>query len=162
MGHRQWNLRQGIDFLEAFGEVREVSSIYETSPVDMVPRSDYFYNLALVFQSELEPRPLLGGIKQIEAKMGRDLSRRNSSGQLGRHYSPRPIDIDILLAEGIRVEEPDLVIPHREMSKRGFVLVPLAEIAPGVVHPVLNKPIAQLLHDLDTDEKIIKLSPDSL
>jgi len=83
----------------------------------------------------LPPRELLAFVKQIESDLGRQPSIRNG---------PRPIDIDILLYDDLRIEYEDLVIPHPRMTERAFVLVPLAEIAPAVVEPVSGKPILYL------------------
>lgn len=146
MGDRRSNIRKAIDFLETVGTVSAVSSVYETEPVGMTENTENFYNLVLSFQCNLSPEDLLKTVKAFEKKMGRDIS--------GTRYKPRIIDIDILLAGNRIITTEFMAIPHREMHKRGFVLVPLNEIAPEVIHPILNKKIKELLSDLNTGEQI--------
>ncbi|MCK5055731.1 MAG: 2-amino-4-hydroxy-6-hydroxymethyldihydropteridine diphosphokinase [Candidatus Aminicenantes bacterium] len=149
MGERKTNLDAAISFLKGIGEILRISSIYETAPLGMAPGTENFYNLVLVLKSTISPPGLLKKIKEFEKSMGRDIS--NS------HKRPRVIDIDILLAGDVILNEKDLVIPHHEMHKRAFVLIPLAEIAPTLVHPLLRKPVKDLLQNLEPQkiEKII-------
>ncbi len=150
MGDRLFNIRKAIDFLKTVGTVPAISSVYETEPVGMTGETENFYNLVLALQCNLSPGDLLNTVKTFEKQMGRDIS--NS------HYKPRTIDIDILLAENRIVTAESMTIPHKEMHKRGFVLVPLNEIAPEVIHPVLNQKIRELLSNLDTGERINRLA----
>jgi 2-amino-4-hydroxy-6-hydroxymethyldihydropteridine diphosphokinase len=136
MGDRPTHIRQAIDFLKSIGTVSKISSMYETSPVAMAPGTGNFYNLVLSFQTDLSPHDLLETIKKYEKRMGRDIT--NS------HHKPRTIDIDILLAEDRIIDSETLTIPHKEMHRRAFVLVPLNEIAPEVIHPVLKKKIKEI------------------
>ena len=85
-------------------------------------------------------------VKNFEKQMGRDIT--------DSHYKPRIMDVDILLVENRIITTESMTIPHKEMHKRGFVLVPLNEIAPDVNHPVLSKKIKELLLNLDTGEQI--------
>jgi 2-amino-4-hydroxy-6-hydroxymethyldihydropteridine diphosphokinase len=149
MGKRKANLDAAISFLKGIGEILKVSSIYETVPVDMPPGSDNFYNQVLGLKSTVLPIGLLKEIKKFEKSMGRDM--RHS------HKRPRTIDIDILLAGDVILDEKNLVIPHREMHKRAFVLVPLTEIAPTLLHPLLKKPVKDLLQNLKP-QKIKKIN----
>ena len=151
MGNRLSNIRKAIGFLKTVGTVLNISSIYETEPVNMnmVQGAENFYNLAISFDSVLSPSSLLKTIKNFEKSMGRDI--------MNSHNKPRTIDIDILLAEMEIINTESLTIPHKEMHRRGFVLVPLNEIAPEVVHPVLNKKIKELLSHLNTGEQIRKI-----
>lgn len=135
LGNREENLRAAIDWLEVCMDVTRLSSLYETEPVGVRGQPD-FLNLALAGRTQLTPRDLLTCVKEIERRVGRRPSRR---------WGPRVVDVDILLFGDLVIETPDLVIPHAEMLSRAFVLVPLAEIAPGVEHPVLKVPIPELL-----------------
>ena len=134
LGDRAANLRAAIAAFAKLGEVRAVSSFYETEPVEMA-RQPWFLNCALALETELMPKQLLKAILGIEQEMGR---RRT------QHKGPRSIDIDILLFGNSVVDTASLTIPHPAMHERRFVLVPLAEIAPAVRHPVLKKTISEL------------------
>jgi 2-amino-4-hydroxy-6-hydroxymethyldihydropteridine diphosphokinase len=121
---------------EVIGTVVSVSSIYETEPWGFESEND-FLNMVLFVKTELSPSGLLGRILMIESQLGRT---RCDTG-----YTSRNIDIDILLYDNEIVRDEALVIPHPKMHERRFVLVPLAEIAPEIIHPVFNKSIASLL-----------------
>jgi 2-amino-4-hydroxy-6-hydroxymethyldihydropteridine diphosphokinase len=147
VGEREKNLGQSVLLLKKNGvQIVRKSSIYETSPVGMTEQP-WFLNQVLEIQTELEPEALLELVKKIEKHMG-----RASVPPKG----PRCIDIDILLAENEIVDQGDLVIPHPEMAKRNFVLVPLNEIAHEVFHPVLRKKIGNLWQK-SKDTSIVKL-----
>ena len=136
MGDRLSNIRQAIDFLKTMGTILKISSIYETEPMGMTQGTKNFYNLAISFESALSPPSLLKAVKNFEKSKGRDLT--------DAHNKSRSIDIDILLAESQILNTESLTIPHKEMTTREFVLVPLNEIAPDVIHPVLNKKIKEI------------------
>jgi 2-amino-4-hydroxy-6-hydroxymethyldihydropteridine diphosphokinase len=138
MGDRKENLDRAIDYLSQRVRVVEVSSVYDTEPVGN-PEQPRFLNMVCQVKTMLKPKELLALVKGIERKMGR---------MPGNPNSPRPIDIDILLYGDEVVKMPELVIPHPRLTQRAFALVPLAEIAPTLVHPVTGKNIKQLLGEL--------------
>ncbi|MCP5048591.1 MAG: 2-amino-4-hydroxy-6-hydroxymethyldihydropteridine diphosphokinase [bacterium] len=152
LGDRSRNLEQAGEFLRGIGDVLKVSRVYETEPVGMAAGTRSFYNLALSLSTSLEPLELLDRIKEFESGMGRDRARS--------HNRPRTIDIDILMVENrdngsARVMNTErLDIPHKEMTARAFVLIPLNDIAPDVVHPTLNQTVKELLADLETNEGV--------
>jgi 2-amino-4-hydroxy-6-hydroxymethyldihydropteridine diphosphokinase len=133
LGNRQANLDQALKLISERMRLGKVSSIYDTEPVGLVnqPR---FLNLACEVVTHLSPEGLLALLKGIEQKMGR----------YSRSGEPRIIDIDIVLFGDQVANTPGLIIPHPKMHERAFVLIPLAEIAPDFVHPVLNKTIKEL------------------
>jgi len=116
-------------------DVRKRSSIYETEPVGFLEQP-WFLNMTIEIQSVETPQQLLQFCQNIEAKMGR--TRLILKG-------PRTIDIDILFYGDLIIQQPDLIIPHPEIPNRRFVLEPLNEIAPDLVHPALNKSVRELL-----------------
>jgi 2-amino-4-hydroxy-6-hydroxymethyldihydropteridine diphosphokinase len=133
LGDRQSNLDQALKLISERMRLGKVSSIYDTEPVGLTnqPR---FLNLACEVFTRITPEGLLALLKGIEQKMGR----------YSRSGEPRIIDIDIVLFGDQAVNIPGLIIPHPKMHERAFVLIPLAEIAPDFVHPVLKKTIKEL------------------
>ena len=138
LGRRQHNLDRALDFLSQRLRVEKVSSVYDTEPVGNTnqPR---FLNQVCQVSTGLEPIALFTLLKGIESKLGRLPHTSNE---------PRPIDIDILFYGDQVMETPKLVIPHPRLTERAFVLIPLAEIAPELVHPVNGKTITELKRQL--------------
>lgn len=147
LGDREANLRLAISQLETLGTLYAVSSLYETQPVGPL-NQPWFLNCVAALETAKSPRDLLNAVLNIEAGMGR--LRLRDKG-------PRNIDIDILLFGDRIVSEPRLTIPHPAMHERRFVLEPLAEIAPDVRHPLLNKSASELLHALGGNQIVRKI-----
>jgi len=148
LGDRLSRLAEAVAFLRGCGRVLKRSSVYETTPVGM-PDAGLFLNMVLALESRLAPAELLAKCRVHEAAQGRDLA--NS------HYRDRPIDIDILLAGDRVLATPELTVPHPRLCQRGFVLVPLFEIAPKLVHPLENVTVARLISRLTGGETIRRL-----
>ena len=136
MGDRRANLNRAVELLSGKDgiDIIEVSSFYVTKPVGGPPQEDYINGVVKV-ETELAPDAMLFEMKEIERYMGRRPA--------GRDF-PRPIDLDILFYDDLVRNEDDLTIPHPRVHKRSFVLKGLSEIAPGKVHPVLNKTIKEI------------------
>jgi 2-amino-4-hydroxy-6-hydroxymethyldihydropteridine diphosphokinase len=153
-GDREANLREAIKRVEPLGEVRAVSSFYDTEPVGFTEQPD-FLNAAMLLETELEPMELMRALLAIERAMGRDRTAVAAKG-------PRVIDLDLLLMDDVvlasargrsargrsargRSAQTELTLPHPAMAQRRFVLEPLAEIAPNFVDPVSGRTVAELL-----------------
>jgi 2-amino-4-hydroxy-6-hydroxymethyldihydropteridine diphosphokinase len=150
LGDRVANLRASITRLVSAGRVTNVSSLYETEPMEL-REQPWFVNCVVELETQLGPQELLAAIQKVEAELGR--TREIPKG-------PRTIDIDILLIDSVVIEEPDLQVPHPTMHKRRFVLEPLAEIAPELCHPVLKKAARELLQDLGSEnQEVWRLAP---
>ena len=137
LGDREHNLKEAFARIEEhIGHVVKSSSVYETEPWGF-NTSETFLNTVIEVGTELSPSGVLGAILMIETLLGRTRGEKQ--------YSSRVIDIDILLYNDLIVNEVSLKIPHPLLHERMFVLVPLCEIAPQLIHPVLNVTVATLL-----------------
>lgn len=146
MGNRKDNLNKALDFLSQRLRIETISSVYDTEPVGN-PNQPRFLNLVCRVYTTLAPEELLTLAKGIESKLGRGV---------GKSDAPRPIDIDILFYGNQVIETPELVIPHPRLVERAFVLVPLAEIAPDLRHPVIGRTINELLQGVAGTQGMLK------
>ena len=151
MGDKIENCRNAIASLLADGRSTLVqsSSFYRTSPVDFLDQ-DWFVNLVVKIQTSRDPFELLEKTKHIEKTAGRKVS-------LVR-YGPRVIDLDILFFDDRVIRSDTLEIPHPRMHKRRFVLKPICDIEPSMVHPLLGKDMRTLLNQLkDTEQRVLEI-----
>jgi len=144
IGDRAGNLNAAIDRLRSVGEIIQVSSFYETEPVEFAAQA-WFLNCVIALDTEKTPQELLASILDIEQQMGRRRAQKKG---------PRVIDIDILLFGNLIVDEPGLTIPHPAMHERRFVVEPLTEVAPDVRHPMLDRTIQELLDALPPGQTV--------
>ncbi len=140
-GNRAEILAEAIKELEAFGQIIAQSSFIETEPFGFVS-SLLFLNAVVCLETDLSAYALLKETQAIEKAFGRQQKSKDGI------YSDRPLDIDILFYGSELIKNSELIVPHKELHKRLFVLEPLAEIAPKLIHPVLNKSIEELYKKL--------------
>jgi len=140
LGDRTSNLRRAIEAFPPVVKVLAESPVYETPPWGVTDQPN-FLNMAVEGETRLPPLDLLHFLKDLEHSLGRLPSVR---------YGPRLIDIDILFYADLLLDTPELVLPHPRLHERAFVLVPLADLAPALVHPALGKPVSALLAGVDT------------
>lgn len=142
LGEREAMIRLALDDLARLPGTKLIraSSLYDTEPVGDVEQPN-FLNAVAQLDTELTARQLLWNLQLIEKRLGRTRTRR---------YGPRTIDLDLLLFGNLIVEEPDLQVPHPELTRRSFVLVPLVELDPLLVHPVSGDTLLDHLSRLNT------------
>lgn len=151
LGDRKKNLDRAIISLDSRPDltILRTSGIYETEPWGMTDQPN-FLNMVAEIATSISLGELLERVKKLEQDMGRED---------GPRFGPRLIDVDILMLEDQVVNQPDLQIPHASLHLRAFVLVPLTELAPDLVHPVLGETIAQLasrVNGLDGVKPLVK------
>lgn len=136
IGQREANVRRAVSLMEADG-IRQVllSSLHETEPWGVTDQPGYI-NAAAEVETDLNPKELLQTLRGIEKRMGRFFE--------ATRWGPRVIDLDILFYDNISLNEPELKIPHPLIPERAFVLDPLSEIAPDLLHPVTGKTISEM------------------
>lgn len=142
LGDRAANVRKAV--LRAADEVKatlvSMSSLYETEPWG-IKEQGAFVNAVMGVEIAISPAELLAHLKSVEAGMGREKAER---------WGPRVIDLDIIFYGGLVMDEKGLTIPHPGAHERAFVMVPLAEIAPDFIHPVIGKSVADIAKSLDS------------
>ena len=136
LGERRENCLEAVRRLEQLGvAVLKQSAMIETEPWG-VKDQPYFINMAIEVETDLSPEELLLLLKYVEKSLGREKAS---------HWGPRIIDLDILLYDDRIIDSADLKIPHPHLHERDFVLLPLLEIAPEKIHPVLERKISELI-----------------
>ena len=148
LGRKLENCRKGITALTCCNTCHMIdqSLIYKTEPVDYKDQ-DWFVNYVVKIQTDLAPLDLLATLKSIE----RDAGRSKDTVRFG----PRILDLDIILYDAIVMDSPELVIPHPRMHKRRFVLKPICDIDPHIIHPLMRRTMQSLLEDLDEKDQRI-------
>lgn len=149
IGDRSSNLHKAASLLDPKVHIETLSPIYQTEPWGYSDQPT-FLNQVIKSDTDLEPFDLLEFVKGIEVSMGRQETFR---------FGPRIIDLDILFYDDLILDTPKLTIPHPRIRERAFVLIPLAEIAPELLHPVFKKTILELKTALDHSNIEVYESP---
>ena len=146
LGKKKENYLEALDRIAKIPQTRIIkeSSLYESEPLG--DSKEWYVNGAIEVETELGPEELLKRCKNIERAMGRKKVRKK--------WGARIIDLDVLLYNNLKLEKRNLKIPHPEMHTRKFVLIPLSEIAPQVVHPVLDETISKLLVGVKDNKRV--------
>lgn len=151
LGDREQNLHDALERLAPAVTITRRSGVYETEPWGITDQPR-FLNMVVVGETRLSPHDLLRFLKSTERALGRTP---------GPRYGPRVLDLDILFYDRETLATPDLVVPHPRLAERRFVLAPLAEIAPDLVHPTLGVSVRELLSRLPDAGEAHYLGPSS-
>lgn len=149
IGDRKRYLNTAIEAIQKFAEIKQVSSLYETAPLGF-ESDEMFYNSCIGIECALSPNELLAEINRIEAVAGRV---RFNDGK----YRSRNLDIDILFYHNQVIQEENLMVPHPRIFERKFVLIPLFEIAPDLIHPESHDSIAEILSKCKDNSELEKI-----
>jgi 2-amino-4-hydroxy-6-hydroxymethyldihydropteridine diphosphokinase len=154
LGDRAANYRQAIQRIGQLPESRIVrlSSIYETEPVGDI--EGVFLNGVVELETEMPAEALMRRLLAIERTMGRKRTAGRKSSPARRRYRPRIIDLDLLFFDKEIVHTTPLTVPHPRLHERRFVLAPMAELAPALIHPELNVSISELLAGLKSSQRV--------
>jgi len=153
LGNKSAIFKEAQNILQKkLGKIVKKSSIYETEPWGFKAK-DNFWNQALILETSLSPKNVLKITKETETELGRIREEKR--------YTSRTIDIDVLFWGNLIIDEPNLEIPHPRMINRRFVLIPLSEIAPEMIHPVFKKTITELLDECTDTLEVEKIKVES-
>jgi 2-amino-4-hydroxy-6-hydroxymethyldihydropteridine diphosphokinase len=146
LGNKRENYREALERVAKLPKTRIIkeSSVYESQPHG--DSKEWYINGVIEIETEMKPELLLAKLKNIERAMGRKKVRKK--------WGARIIDLDILLCDALIMNKKNLKIPHPEMHQRKFVLIPLSELAPQVIHPVLSASISELLVGVKDDKRV--------
>jgi 2-amino-4-hydroxy-6-hydroxymethyldihydropteridine diphosphokinase len=155
IGNRLENCKNSLTSLteSKISIIRSRSSFYMTEPVDYI-NQDWFVNLVIKIETRLDPFRLLDKLMLIQSNAGRNYDVES--------FGPRILDLDIIMYDDFVINSPELIIPHPRMHKRRFVLKPICDIDPHIVHPVLKKDMQYLLDSLDDGQIVRELKEQDL
>ncbi len=153
LGNRRAHYQKALALIAALPKTRIVksSSLYESEPIGEA--KNWYVNGVIEVETDFSPQQLLRRLQEIEQGMGRKRTPQT------KKWTSRKIDLDILLFDNQVIESPSLTIPHRELHKRRFVLLPLCELAPHLTHPRLGMTITDLLVGLKDGKRVLLLPP---
>jgi 2-amino-4-hydroxy-6-hydroxymethyldihydropteridine diphosphokinase len=153
LGDRAGNLLLAVrGLMEASFVVNKLSAVYETEPFDVEGHKPFLNQVAEIFVTNISPSQMLARMLRIEYLLG----RKDKNLKM-----PRTVDLDLLLYGNFQSYTEFLTLPHPRLHKRRFVLVPLAELAPHLIHPVLNLSIQEILQSLNDHHEVTRWSPQS-
>jgi 2-amino-4-hydroxy-6-hydroxymethyldihydropteridine diphosphokinase len=151
LGDKLENCRRGMEALTAAGDIRirRRSALYRTEPVDFSDQ-DWFVNGVILVETELSPIELLDRLQDVQRQAGRPAQ--------ARRFGPRVLDLDLLLYDGLILDDPRLTLPHPRLHRRRFVLRPLCDIDPDTLHPRMGRTARELLSQLREDgQQVVKI-----